>query len=39
MIDVEQRGLEIGLDSVRAQQLLDRPDQGVLARRCCVVVR
>ena len=37
MIDVEQRGLEIGLDSVRAQQPLDRPDQGVLARRCCVV--
>ena len=31
MIDVEQRGLEIGLDAVRAQQLLDRADECVLA--------
>ena len=33
VVDVEERDLEVGAHAVRAQQLLDRADQRVLAPR------
>src|SRR5438128_3731163 len=37
MIDVEERGLEVGLDAVRDEQALDHPDQRVLPSRLPLV--